>query len=161
MARTRLSGLLGLCLAAAAVVSAAGFTSSPAVSARHGKETFKIVATTPGPRHAPVTATGAFKAKGYFWRKRASLVFPHGRIAIHRHLLGTSENPPDLSTCVFTAKQSGTFTVFYATGWYKDLRYTGSFSTSITGHLKKLGDDQCGTKIVSYRSVTYEVGVIP
>lgn len=147
-----------------AVLSTAGFAAAPGVPgtpARHGKETFKIVATTPGPMHAPVTATGAFKATGYFWRKRASLVFPHGRIAVRRHLTSTTVNPPDLSTCVFTAKQTGTFDVWYATGWYKGLRYNGDYTTYITGHLKKTGHDQCGSTIVSYRAVTYEVGVIP
>jgi hypothetical protein len=164
MVRTRLSGVAraGLAgLAAIAVLFTAGFVSSPLTPARHGRETFKIVATTPGPRHAPVYATGAFHAKGYFWRKRASLVFPHGRLAVHRNLLSTADNPPDLATCVFTARQTGTFTVFYATGWYKGLRYSGDFTTSITGHLKKTGHDQCGSKIVSYRAVTYEAGVIP
>ncbi len=158
MPRTTLAVLAGV---AVAVVCTAGFANGPGGPARHGKETFKIVDTKPGPFHAVATATGAFKAKGYFWRKRASLVFPHGRIAIHRHLLTTSENPPDLATCVFTAKQTGTFSVFYATNWYKGLRYSGNYTTSITGHLKKAGHDQCGSAIVSYRAVTYEVGVIP
>ncbi len=152
------SGAVAAALLAVAVLGTAGFTSAPA---RHGKETFEIVDTMPGPKHARADAYGAFKAKGYFWRKRASLVFPHGRIAVHRHLLSTSVNPPNLSTCVFTESQTGTFDVFYATGWYKGLRYSGNFTTRITGHLKKTGNDQCGSVIVAYRAVTYEVGDIP
>jgi hypothetical protein len=162
MPRIRLAGLasvaLTVVLAGTVTATASGFASAPA---RHGKETFKIVNTKPGPLHAPVTATGAFKAKGYFWRKKASLVFPHGRLAVHRTVTSSSVNPPDLSTCVFTEQQTGTFSVFYATGWYKGLRYTGTYTTRVTGHLKSLGDDQCGSTIVRYRAVTYEVGIIP
>jgi hypothetical protein len=157
------AGLTVLAIAGITMLTA-GFTSTPArpsTSARHGTETIKITGTMPGPRHAVVTAKGAFKAKGYFWRKRASLVFPHGRLAVSRKVTSSTVNPPDLSTCVFTAKQYGTFSVFYATGWYHGLRYSGTYSTTITGHLKKLGDDQCGSKIVAYRTVTYEVGIIP
>jgi hypothetical protein len=127
----------------------------------HGKETLKIVATKPGPRHAPVYATGAFTAKGYFVHRRANIFFPHGKLAVHRQLLSTTNYPPDLSTCTFKATQTGTFRVFYATGWYRHVRYSGEFQTTITGHLKKSGHDQCKNTIVSYRAVTYEVGDIP
>jgi hypothetical protein len=161
MLRTGLAALAGAGLAVLVTAGFAGASGAALGPARHGKETFKIVVTRPGPKHAPATASGAFKAKGYFWRKRASLVFPHGRIAIRRHLGDTTVNPPDLTTCVFTEQQTGTFDVFYATGWYKSLRYSGGFTTNITGHLKKSGHDQCSSKIVSYRAVTYEVGVIP
>jgi hypothetical protein len=164
--RAGVSTGLALVTMTAVMVVAAGFTAAAAAgpgSGRtgHGKETLKIVATRPGPRHAPVYATGAFAAKGYFFRKRANIIFPHGRLAVHRHLLSTVNYPPDLAACTFKATQTGTFGVFYATGWYRHVRYSGQFRTTITGHLKKSGHDQCTGQIVSYRAVTYEVGIIP
>jgi hypothetical protein len=149
----------GLPAAVAAVAAVAAGPGSGRVG--HGQETLKIVATKPGPRHAPVYATGAFVAKGYFFRKRANIIFPHGRLAVHRQLLSTTNYPPDLAACTFKATQTGTFQVFYATGWYRHVRYSGQFRTTITGHLKKSGHDQCTNQIVSYRTVTYEVGSIP
>jgi len=126
-----------------------------------GKETIKIFATKPGPWHAKVTAKGAFTAKGYFVHHRAWLVFPKGRLAVHRKVVSTSYSPPNLSTCWFKSRQSGTFRVFYATGRYKGLRYSGQYWTNISGRLKKSGQNQCTSKIVVYRAVTYEVGTIP
>jgi hypothetical protein len=169
---TRLTTRLALVTMSAVTVVAVGFTATAATAAAapaspgsgrvgHGKETLKIVATEPGPRHAPVYATGAFAAKGYFFRKRANIIFPHGKLAVHRQLLSTTNYPPDLAACTFKAIQTGTFQVFYATGWYRHVRYSGQFQTTITGHLKKSGHDQCTSKIVSYRAVTYEVGSIP
>jgi hypothetical protein len=142
-----------------------GFRAAPTVSlgsaARHGKEVIKIAATVPGPHHARVNAHGAFSAKGYFLRSRASLIFPGGRLAVRRHLISTINQPPNLSTCWFKARQTGTFRVFYATGKYHGLRYDGNFTTSIAGRLNKTGPNQCGTKIVVYSAVTYEIGTIP
>ncbi len=126
-----------------------------------GREVIKIVTTLPGPRHGRVTASGAFRANGYFVRKRATLVFPNGRLAIRRHLLGTTYTPPNLATCWFKIRQNGTFTVFSATGRYRGLRYGGQFWTNISGRLKRSGPDQCGSKLVFYRTVTYEIGTIP
>jgi hypothetical protein len=142
-----------------------GFRAAPAASLGsahpHGKEVIKIVAKRPGPYHARASAHGAFSAKGYFLRKRASLIFPGGRLAVRRHLISTTNQPPNLSTCWFKARQTGTFRVFYATGKYHGLRYDGNFTTSIAGRLKKTGPDQCGSKIVVYSAVTYEIGTIP
>lgn len=167
---TGVSAGLALVTMIAVTVVAAGLSAAAAAGAgagpgsgrvRHGQETLKIVATKPGPRHAPVYASGAFTAKGYFFRKRANIIFPHGRLAVHRQLLSTTNYPPDLAACTFKATQTGTFNVFYATGWYRHVRYSGQFRTTITGHLKKSGHDQCTNQIVSYRTVTYEVGSIP
>ncbi len=80
---------------------------------------------------------------------------------MRRHLTSTSNRPPNLATCWFKARQTGTFRVFYATGKYHGLRYDGNFTTSIAGRLNKTGPDQCGTKIVVYNAVTYEIGTIP
>jgi hypothetical protein len=149
----------------ALVLVTSGFRAGPAVSlgsaAPHGREVIKIVAKKPGPYHAQVAARGAFHAKGYFLRKRASLIFPGGRLAVRRHLISTTNQPPNLATCWFKAQQTGTFRVFYATGKYRGLRYDGDFSTSIAARLNKAGPDQCGTKIVVYSAVTYEIGTIP
>jgi hypothetical protein len=139
-------------------LATAGFAGEHAF---RGKETIKIFATKPGPRHAKVTARGAFTVKGYFVHHRAWLVFPKGRLAVHRKVVSTSYSPPNLSTCRFKTAQSGTFRVFYATGRYKGLRYSGQYWTDISGRLKKSGPNQCTSKIVVYRAVTYEVGTIP
>jgi len=150
---------------AALTLLTSGFRAAPTASLGsahpHGKEVIKIAAKVPGPYHARVSAHGAFKAKGYFLRKRASLIFPGGRLAVRRHLISTTNRPPNLATCWFKARQTGTFRVFYSTGKYRGLRWAGNFTTSIAGRLKKTGPDQCGTKIVVYSAVTYEIGTIP
>jgi hypothetical protein len=158
----KVPAILTACLTAAAMsvvtVTVAGFARYAAHTTR---ESIKIVNTMPGPRHGLVTAKGAFKAKGYFFRKRASLIFPTGRLAVRRHLLSTTYTPPNLATCWFKIRQRGTFRVFYATGTYRGLRYSGNFWTDISGRLKRSGPDQCGSKIVFYRTVTYEIGNVP
>ncbi len=133
---------------------------SSEVPALRGREVIKIVSTKPGPMHAKATAKGAFKATGYFVRRKASLVFPKGKLVVRRHLTTTSVSPPNLGTCSFREHQAGTFRVSFATGKYKRLRYSGQFSITITGHLKKAGHDQCGSKLASYRAVTTETGTI-
>ncbi|HEX9065289.1 MAG TPA: hypothetical protein VF843_09280 [Streptosporangiaceae bacterium] len=140
----------------------AGAASSPAYAAARqpgfaGRLEFRIVSRLPGPRHAAVTASGAFTASGYFIRKQATLVFPHGRITVARHIQSTSEPPPNLRTCTFTIRQSGTFAVTRATGRYRGLRDSGTFSTTLRGKLRKLGPDRCG-KLVARRTVTIEAG---
>jgi hypothetical protein len=161
----RVGSVLTVVTMTALMLATSGFRSGPAVSLRsaapHGREVIKIVAKKPGPFHAQVTAKGAFHAKGYFLHKRASLIFPGGRLAVRRNLLSTSNEPPNLATCWFKARQTGTFRVFYATGKYRRLRYSGDFSTAIAARLNKTGPDQCGTKIVVYSAVTYEIGTIP
>ena len=162
MRRIRLSavlsaGLTALAMSAVTVV-AGGFAGAPAGS---GRETLKIVSTTPGPWHPPVYAKGVFTGKGYFVRKKANIIFPQGRLAVTRHLLGTSYSPPNLATCWFKAQQTGTFQVFYSTGKYRGFRWSGDFWTNISGKLKRTGADECSSKIVYYRAVTYEVGTIP
>lgn len=122
-----------------------------------GRLVFKIVGRKPGPRHAAVTASGAFTASGYFVRKYAELVFPHGRITVRRHVAGTSNPPPNLNTCTFTIRQHGTFSVTRATGRYRGLHDTGTFRTTVRGRLRKIGPDRCG-KLVARRTVTYEIG---
>ena len=156
----------GVTLLAMAMLTAllGGFASdraaSPQAVALHGREVIRIVSTKPGPMHAKVTARGAFKATGYFVRKKASLVFPKGKLVVRRDLTTTSVSPPNLRTCAFREHQAGTFRITFATGKYKRLRYSGQFSTTITGHLKKAGHDQCGSKLAKYRAVTTETGTI-
>jgi hypothetical protein len=158
------AGLTAVTMTALTLLTS-GFRAAPTVSLGsvhpHGKEVIKTVTKVPGPYHARVNAHGAFSAKGHFLRKRASLIFPGGRLAVRRHLVSTSNQPPNLSTCWFKARQAGTFRVFYATGRYHGLRYDGNFTTSIAGRLNKTGPGQCGTKIVVYSAVTYEIGTIP
>ncbi len=146
----------GLTAVAMTVLATTGFAAAP-----HGREVIKIVSKKPGPYHAKVIARGAFHAKGYFLHRRASLVFPGGRLAVRRHVTSTANQPPNLATCWFKARQTGTFRVFYATGKYRGLRWDGDFISSIAGRLNKTGPLQCGTKIVAYNVVTYETGTIP
>ncbi|MGI9004802.1 MAG: hypothetical protein ACR2FU_01125 [Streptosporangiaceae bacterium] len=151
--------------ASAALLAAlmlAGTVSSAAYAAERGpayagRLEFRIIGRMPGPRHAAVTASGAFKAKGYFVRKDATLVFPHGRITVRRHIQSTSTPPPNLRTCTFTIRQSGTFGVIRATGRYRGLHDNGTFRTTLRGRLRKTGPDRCG-KLVARRTVTYETG---
>lgn len=157
MRRTKLAGLTAVVMGMVTIF-AGGFASGPAFA---GREVIKIVGTMPGPRHAQVIAKGAFGAHGYFLRKKASLIFPKGRLTVRRHLQSTKVSPPNLATCRFKARQAGTFRVLDATGAYKGLRYSGRFWTHISGRLKSAGHDQCGSKIVYYRVVTYEIGKIP
>lgn len=171
MRRTKPPAALSACvtLAAMAALTAvlSGFAPAPGsqaqgvqVPASRGREVIRIVSAKPGPLHAKVTAKGAFKATGYFVRRKASLVFPKGKLVVRRHVTTTSVSPPNLGTCTFRELQAGTFRVGYGTGKYKRLRYSGQFSTTITGHLKKSGHDRCGSKLASFRAVTTETGTI-
>ena len=141
-------------LAGAAASSAEAADRGPAYA---GRLVFRIVSLHPGPRHAAVTASGAFKARGYFVRRHATLVFPHGRITVRRHIESRSEPPPNLRTCTFSIRETGTFAVTRATGRYRGLRDSGTFRTVLRGKLRKTGHDRCG-KLVRRRTVTYEVG---
>ncbi len=123
-----------------------------------GRLVFTIVGRMPGPRHASVTASGAFRASGYFVRKDATLVFPHGRITVRRNVQSTTYTPPNLRTCTFTIRQNGTFGVTRATGRYRGLHDNGTFRTTVRGRLRKTGTDRCSSTIVAKRTVTYEVG---
>lgn len=166
MRRIKLAGVTVVAMSAVTMF-VGGFTSRPAQPAHlaqpahGGREVIKIVGTTPGPRHAQVTAKGPITAKGYFFRKKASLIFPKGRLTVRRHLDGTTYTPPNLATCWFKLRQTGTFRVSHSTGKYRAVRYSGQFWTNISGRLNRIGPDQCGSKIVYYRSVTYEIGDIP
>lgn len=147
-------------LLAAAVL--AGAASSSAFAAQRapgyrGRLVFRIVSRVPGPRHAAVTASGAFKASGYYVRKHATIVFPHGRITVRRHIESRSEPPPNLRTCTFSIRETGTFAVTRATGRYRGLRDAGTFRTVLRGKLRKTGRDRCG-KLVHRRTITHEVG---
>ena len=157
MRRTKPACLTAVAMGAA-IMLLGGFANRPAIS---GHEVIKIVGTTPGPLHATVTAKGAFKADGYFFKKKASLIFPKGRLVVKRHVLTTSYKPPDLATCRFKISQHGTFRVSYATGRYRKVRYRGQYWTHVSGRLKRTGPNQCGSKIVHYHFVTYEIGKIP
>lgn len=157
MRRTKHAAVLAAGMTAA-VMALAGFAYRPAIS---GHEVIRIVGTNPGPRHAKVTAKGAFDAHGYFFRKKASLIFPKGRLVVKRQVISTSYAPPNLATCRFKISQYGTFRVTYSTGRYRKVRYSGQYWSHVSGRLKRTGADQCGSKIVSSRLVVYEIGNIP
>jgi len=157
MRRGRLAGLTAVAMSAL-VATTGGFASRPGIA---GREVIKIVGSMPGPFHAQVTAKGAFTARGYFIRRKASLVFPKGRLAVRRHVVTTTYTPPNLATCWFKIQQRGTFRVFYATGSYRGLRFGGQFRSTFSGRLNRTGNDQCGSKVVVYHIVTYETGKIP
>jgi hypothetical protein len=123
-----------------------------------GREVFKLVARVPGPRHATVQAWGAFKATGHFIRKTATITFPKGRIVVRRHVEKTSYSGPNLQTCRFTIVQRGTFSVRRATGKYHGLHESGHFTSRLHGRLKKTGPSRCSSKIVTKRTVTFEIG---
>lgn len=169
MRRATPSVMRTACLTAAAMAAltalAGGFGASHAppgaVAALRGHEILRIIDTRPGPKHAKVFAKGAFKATGYFVRSKATLVFPKGKLVVRRHVTSTSVSPPNLGTCRFTERQAGSFSVSHATGAYQGHRFSGSFSSKISGRLKRTGHDQCGSKIVTYRAVTTETGTIP
>src|SRR5262249_16312242 len=134
-------------LLAAGMLAGAGSSAAYAVQrgpAYRGRLEFKIAGHKPGPRHATVTASGAFNASGYFFKKYAVLIFPHGRTTVHRTVEGTSNPPPDLNTCTFTIRQHGTFTVTRATGRYRGLQDSGTFRTTVHGRLRKIGPGRCG-----------------
>jgi len=123
-----------------------------------GREVFKIVSRLSGPRHPAAYAWGAFSAKGSYMRKTATLVFPKGKITVHRNVQHTAFYGPDLATCRFKIVQTGSFAVTRATGKYHGLRDSGSFRTTLHGGLNQTGRDRCGSKIVARRTVTYEIG---
>lgn len=156
-----------LTAAAMAVLTAllGGFGSARAVpsgpASLHGHEVIRIIDTRPGPRHAKAFAKGAFRATGFFVRAKASLIFPKGKLVVRRHVTSSSVTPPKLSTCRFSEEQAGTFSVSHATGAYQGHRFSGTFSTRVSGRLQKTGHNQCGSKIVTYRAVVTETGTIP
>jgi hypothetical protein len=103
--RRRTLGSASVTAAAMAVVTVmvGGFGAPQAApAALHGREVIRIIETRPGPRHAKVFAHGAFKATGFFVRKKATLVFPKGKLVVRRHVTSTSVTPPKLSTCRFS-----------------------------------------------------------
>ena len=123
-----------------------------------GREVFRIVARMPGPRHATVQAWGAFSATGHFIRQTATITFPKGRIIVRRHVQKITYSGPNLQTCRFTIVERGTFVVRKATGKYRGLHESGHFTSRLHGRLKKTGTNQCGSKIVAKRTVTFEIG---
>jgi len=151
-------------LAAVLAVTIVSGLAQTAVSAAErgpafsGREVFKIVGRMPGPRHAAVTASGAFRASGVFIRKDATLAFPRGRIVVRRHVESTAYFGPDLSTCRFKIVQKGTFVVTKATGRFRGLHESGLFSTTVSGQLVRRGPGRCGAKITARRTVSYETG---
>jgi hypothetical protein len=170
MPRTRRPAALAALLAALAgglIQTAAGASAAQAHQAHQragtgpayaGREVFRIVDVMPGPRHASVTAHGAFAASGHFIRKRATITFPHGRIIVRRHVQGITYSGPNLRTCRFSIVERGTFVVRKATGRYRGLHESGRFTSRLHGRLKKAGTNQCSSKIVAKRTVTYEIG---
>ncbi|HEX6934463.1 MAG TPA: hypothetical protein VF162_20135 [Streptosporangiaceae bacterium] len=145
----------GLIQTAGSASAAPDHQAGPAYS---GREVFKIVARVPGPRHATARAWGAFTATGHFIRKDAMLTFPKGRIVVRRHVQKVTYGGPNLRTCRFTIVQRGTFVVRKATGAYRGLHESGHFTSKLYGRLRKTGTNQCGSRTVAKRTVTYEIG---
>jgi hypothetical protein len=152
---TLAGGLIQTAAGASAAPARQGSAAGPDYS---GREVFKIVARMPGPRHAAVRAWGAFKATGHFIRKDATLTFPHGRIIVRRHVAKITYGGPNLRTCQFSIVERGTFVVRKGTGSYRGLHESGRFTSRLHGRLKKTGTNQCSSKIVAKRTVTYEIG---
>jgi hypothetical protein len=145
----------GLIQTAANAAAAPAHLAGPAYS---GREVFKIVARMPGPQHATARAWGAFRATGHFIKKDAALTFPKGRIVVRRHVKKVTYGGPNLRTCRFTIVQRGTFVVRKATGKYRGLHESGRFTSRLYGTLKKAGTNECSSKIVAKRTVTFEIG---
>lgn len=144
-----------------AVAMAGGLApAAHAAPAFYGREVYKIVTVQPGSARPVVTAWGAFRATGTFIRRYATLAFPKGRIIVSRHVTSTTFSRPDLATCRFTIWQKGTFRVTKATGKYRGLREAGHFSSTIHGRYNHTGTDQCGSKLLAYHVVTYEIGFV-
>ena len=170
MVRNRRSAALTLFLVAgmttAVVVSlapaalAAPGGAGPARPAYRGHEVYKIYAVRGGPKNPVVTARGAFRAKGSYYGRSSTLAFPKGRIVIAKHVTGTSTSGPNLATCRFSIFQRGTFSVVRGTGRFRGLREYGTFHTTVHGKYDRTGSDRCGTKLVGYRSVTYQDGTV-
>jgi len=147
----------GLAPAALAAPAAPAGLARPAY---YGHEVYKIYAVRGGPKNPVATARGAFRAKGSYYRRSSTLAFPKGRIVVSKHVTGTSTYGPSLSTCRFTIYQHGTFSVVRGTGKYRGLREDGTFHTTVHGKYNKTGPGRCGTKLVGYRSVTYQAGTV-
>jgi len=124
----------------------------------YGHETFTIVTVRIGEVRPAATASGAFRAKGRFDRRHGTFDFPKGRIIVSRQVTETTRSGPDLATCRFSIKQSGTFEVVKGTGRYRSLRETGTFRTTLRGRFNHTGPDRCGPKLRYYHVVTYETG---
>jgi hypothetical protein len=125
-----------------------------------GHEVYKIVTVLHQPKHPVATARGAFHATGAFYRRHATLAFPKGRIKILRNVTRTTMSGPNLATCGFGIIQTGTFRVTKATGKYRGLRETGTFVSRLHGKYNRTGPGRCGKKLVAYRVVTYERGIV-
>ncbi len=129
-------------------------------SALSGREVYKIVDRVPGPKQPVVTARGAFRSIGTYYRRYATLAFPRGRIIIARQATGTSVSGPNLATCRFSIRQVGVFRVTKATGRFRGLRESGTYRSTIWGRYNRTGPQRCGRKIIDYRATTYDVGTI-
>lgn len=156
MRSAAVAAVLAATLAGGLVPPASAAVRAPAFS---GREVFKIVARLHGPRHPAVTAWGAFSAKGFLVRRHATLVFPKGKIVVRRHVVHTAYYGPDLGTCRFKIVQTGSFRVARATGRYRGLSESGSFTSTLHGRLKRTGPGRCSKTIVARRTVTYETGI--
>jgi hypothetical protein len=163
---------LGAVLAAAvisgfapAAQAAPTASAGPAAHARmapafSGREVYRIDHLMPGPRHARVRASGAFSAKGVFIRRDAELRFRKGKIIVIRQLSHTTYIGPNLATCRFRILQSGTFRVTRATGRFRGLHESGTFSTTLRARLKRTGPDRCGHRIVHLQAIIVETGTL-
>jgi hypothetical protein len=127
-----------------------------------GHEVFVIIALKVGSKHPKVVAKGTFHAVGHldFGRRVGIIVFKHGQITITHHVISNSGSVPTPPSCRFTITQRGTFAITKGTKRYTGLRGSGDYQTTIHGRLGHTSNGLCTSKIVSYRSVTYDRGFV-
>jgi hypothetical protein len=127
-----------------------------------GHEVFVIIALKEGSEHPKVVAKGTFHAVGHldFGRRVGIIVFKHGQITITHHVISNSGSVPTPPSCRFTITQRGTFAITKGTKRYTGLRGSGDYQTTIHGRLGHTSNGLCTSKIVSYRSVTYDRGFV-
>ena len=160
-------------VATASAVPARGASSSAALAVaavdaptggswHAGREVFVIVSLKVGGKHPKVIAKGAFHAVGHldFGRRAGTMVFGHGWIVITHRVFSTSYSTPTPPSCRFTIYQRGTFSITKGTNRYRGIRGGGYYWTTIHGRLGHTSDGLCTSKIVSYRSVTYDRGSV-
>lgn len=159
--------LAGMAIAVAAVAALA-LSGGPAAAApalgRHirGREVFRIVGLSPTATRQVITARGAFDDSGHLviGSRYSTADFKHGRVKIARVIKSTTYRGPDLRTCEFSIRQTGTFRVVHATGRYARIRERGTYRMTITGTLRRDPAGGCESQIIVFRQVTYERGTI-
>lgn len=138
-----------LAAAAAGAIVLAGMTAanaaSPAVS---GTEHFHFMTTSPTSSNASIIATGVFTAGGIDHPGRTTdmLVFPTGSFKVaHSKPTGTQTLNP--KTCLFTADQTGTYTISGGTGTYTGIGGHGTYQAHILAVTARNAQGNCSTTL--------------